>query len=302
MFGELIGLFLAQCWLDQGRPAPFLLAEIGPGRGTLMADARRAIATVPGMSAAMRVHLVEASPLLRARQEKTLGVDGATWHDRIEDLPDGPLFLVANEFFDALPIRQFRRAGAGWRERQVGLSAGRLTPGFGPETAYGFLRDRLPDTVEGEMVETCPALTAIAGEIARRVAAFGGVALVVDYGGWHSRGDTLQALRAHVFDDPFAAPGEADLTAHVDFEALATAFAEAGARSTAMTPQGGFLERLGITPRAEALARCLSGDALRAHVAAHRRLTHPDEMGQLFKAIACHPAGTSAPPGLDPMR
>ena len=303
MFGELIGLCLAQCWLDQGAPAPFALAEIGPGRGTLMADALRAIARVPGMREAAQVHLVEASPRLRARQAEALGgTVTPAWHDRIEDLPDLPLFLVANEFFDALPIRQFLRSGGGWRERQVGLVEGRLAAGFGPETGYGFLSGRLADTAAGEIVELCTALPAIAGEIARRIARFGGAALVIDYGGWHSRGDTLQAVRAHRPDDPFAAPGAADLTAHVDFEALARAFRAAGGRPSGMTPQGVFLERLGIAARAGILARGLSGARLQDHLAAHRRLTHPEEMGQLFKVMACHPAGTPMPPGVDPLR
>ena len=300
MFGELIGLFLAQCWIDQGRTAPCLLAEIGPGRGTLMADALRAIARVPGMHDAAQVHLVEASPALRARQAETLG-PGVTWHHRIEGLPEGPLYLVANEFFDALPIRQFLRAGAGWRERQVGVAGTRLATGYGPETGYAQLAHRLADTDEGGIVEQCPALATIGGEIARRIAGLGGVAVVIDYGGWHSRGDTLQAIRAHRPDDPFAAPGETDLTAHVDFEALATAFQSAGAVASAMTMQGVFLERLGITARAGVLARGLGDGALERHVAAHRRLTHPDEMGQLFKVMACHPAGTATPPGLDTM-
>lgn len=303
MFGELIGLCLAQAWLDQGRPSPFLLAEIGPGRGTLMSDALRAIGKLPGMLEAARVHLVEASPSLRARQAETLApVAEPLWHERIEDLPERPLFLVANEFFDALPIRQFRRSGHGWRERQVGLVDGRLGPGYGPETGYGFLTHRLEDTAEGETVELCPALPAIAGEIARRIAQSGGAAIVIDYGGWHSRGDTLQALRAHRPDDPFAAPGEADLTCHVDFEALAHAFRAGGGEPSGMTPQGTFLERLGIAARTEVLARGLSGAGLQSHLAAHRRLTHPEEMGQLFKVMACHPAATPMPPGVDPER
>ena len=139
MFGELIGLFLAQCWLDQGCPDPFVLAEIGPGRGTLMADALRAMRTVPGLVDAARLHLVETSPTLRARQAATLGAAVTAWHDRVEDLPEGPLYLVANEFFDALPIRQFLRSGSGWRERHVTVTEGRLAPAFGPETRYGEL-------------------------------------------------------------------------------------------------------------------------------------------------------------------
>ena len=301
MFGEMLGLCLAQGWLDQGGPAPFALAEIGPGRGALMADILRAIRAVPGMGEAAQVHLVEASPVLRARQAKTLAGHRPVWHDRAEDLPDLPLFLVANEFFDALPIRQFERQADGWAERQVGLREGRLTPGLGPVTRYPALAARLGETRPGDVVETCPALPAIAAVIGARIAARGGVALIADYGGWHSLGDTFQALKAHRSVDPFAAPGEADLTAHVDFEALATAFAGAGTAVTAMTPQGVVLERLGITARAEVLARKLGGAALDAHRAAHRRLTHPSEMGQLFKVIASYPRGGPPPPGFDPL-
>jgi len=299
MFGEMLGLCLGQAWIDQGRPDPFVLAEIGPGRGTLMADALRAIRTVPGMSSAARMHLVEAAPRLRAIQRERLG-DGVNWHDTVATLPAGPLFLLANEFFDALPIRQFVRQGAGWCEKQVGLADGALAFGLGPATDYPALRPRLADTQPGDVVETCPALPAIAGEVGARIARHGGLALVIDYGGWHSLGDTFQAVRRHRPTDPLAAPGEADLTAHVDFEALATAFAAAGAATSGMTAQGVFLERLGITTRAQALAKALSGPALSAHVAAHRRLTHPEEMGQVFKVIACYPTGVPAPAGLDP--
>jgi SAM-dependent MidA family methyltransferase len=300
MFGELLGLCLAQAWLDQGRPSPFALAEIGPGRGTLMADMLRAIRAVPGMTDAARVHLVEASPTLRARQGQVLKAEAPQWHDRVESLPALPLFLVANEFFDALPIRQFERHGDGWAERMVGLRGGRLVPGLGPVTPYPALAHRLADTVEGDVVETCPAAGPIAREIARRVARHGGVALIVDYGGRHSLGDTFQAVKGHAPTDPFAEPGEADLTAHVDFEPLADAIAAAGAAVTALAPQGVFLERLGIAARAEVLARGLAGPALQAHLAAHRRLTHPDEMGQLFKVLAAYPKGKAPPPGLDP--
>ncbi|MCW3784522.1 class I SAM-dependent methyltransferase [Defluviimonas salinarum] len=299
VFGEMVGLCLAQSWLDQGRPTPFTLAELGPGRGTLMADICRAIRAVPGMAEAARIRLVEASPALRACQARTLSDQAPEWLDRAEDLPEAPLFLVANEFFDALPIRQFERRDNGWSERQVALSEHGLMPGLGPVSRYGALDARLGDTAPCDIVETCPALAPIAATIAGCIARHGGLALVIDYGGWHSLGDTLQALKAHRPVDPFAEPGEADLTAHVDFEQLAVAFAAAGCETTAMTPQGVFLERLGITGRARALARNLTGDALESHIAAHRRLTHPEEMGQLFKAIACFPRGAPLPPGLD---
>ncbi|MCB2134836.1 MAG: SAM-dependent methyltransferase [Rhodobacteraceae bacterium] len=300
MFGELLGLCLAQCWIDQGRPASIRLAELGPGRGTLMADVLRAVRSVPGFREAATVHLVEASATLRKVQRERLAREGVEWHGTVGDLPSGPLYLIANEFFDALPIRQFERDGSGWAERQVGLVGDRLAPGLAPTVPVGLLSHRLADTRPGDIVEICPALPAIAGEIGHRIAASGGVAIVIDYGGWHSLGDTFQAVRAHKPVDPFANPGTADLTAHVDFEALSTAFSQAGAAVTGMTPQGLFLERLGITARAEALASRLAPAARAAHIAAHRRLTHPAEMGRLFKAIACYPSHCPPPPGFDP--
>lgn len=299
MFGEMLGLCLAQVWLDQGCPAPFTLAEIGPGRGTLSADVARVIRSVPGMAEAARLHLIEASPALRAVQRKTLAAHQVTWHDSVETLPEAPLFLLANEFFDALPIRQFQRTETGWAERQLGLQDARLVPGLAPPTRFAALEHRLADTCPGDVVETCPAAAPILGEIARRIAAHGGAALVIDYGHWRSLGDTFQAVRAHEYCDPFAAPGAADLTAHVAFEPLAEAARAAGAQASAMTPQGVLLERLGIAARAEALAAKLSGATREAHLAAHRRLTHPEEMGQVFQSLAIFPATAPVPPGFD---
>ncbi|MEX0311960.1 MAG: SAM-dependent methyltransferase, partial [Tateyamaria sp.] len=208
-----------------------------------------------------------------------------------------PLWLVANEFFDALPIRQFQRDGTGWRERCVGVSNGTLTIGLSPAAPQGSLNHRLDDTQDGQVVELCPSALPIIAAIGRRIAAHGGAALVIDYGDWRSLGDTLQALKAHTPVDPLADPGTADLTAHVDFEALANAAAPAA--FSRITPQGVFLERLGITQRAQALAAKLDGDALDAHVQAHRRLTHPDEMGNLFKVMGLYPTTAAPPPGLD---
>jgi len=302
MFGEMLALCLAQCWIDRGRPAPAVLAELGPGRGTLMADMLRTLAAVPGAREALAVHMVEAAPALRARQAEAIAPARATWHDHVAALPEAPLFLVANEFLDALPIRQFRRAGDGWQEVMVGLDpAGRLAPGLSPAAPVAALAHRLADTQDGAVVELCPALPGICAKVAGRIARHGGAALIIDYGGWAGTGDTFQAVRAHAPADPFAAPGAADLTAHVDFAAIATAARAAGAEASAMSPQGLFLERLGITARAEALARRLTGAARDNHVAAHRRLTHPDGMGELFKVIAIHPPGTPPPPGLDPL-
>ncbi|MGC9368788.1 MAG: class I SAM-dependent methyltransferase [Paracoccaceae bacterium] len=298
MFGEMVGLWLAQVWMDQGAPAPFTLAEPGPGRGTLMADILRATRAVPGFADAARVHLVEASPALRAVQRATLKGHDVTWCDSVAELPDRPLFLVANEFFDALPIRQFQRDAKGWRERQVAVIGGKLAFGLSAPAPIAALDPRLEDTRPGDIVETCAQAAPVIAEIAARVEAHGGAALIFDYGGWHSLGDTLQALRAHEFDEPLAHPGEADLTAHVDFEALAAA--APGLTALPLTPQGVFLERLGITARAQALAEKLSGPALEAHIAAHRRLTHPQEMGTLFKTLALMPQNAPTPPGFAP--
>ncbi|MDD7971653.1 class I SAM-dependent methyltransferase [Roseinatronobacter alkalisoli] len=293
MFGEILGLCIAQVWMDQGRPAPFTLAELGPGRGTLMADLLRATRAVPRFNDAARLHLVEASPVLRRMQARNL--PDAQFHDSADTLPDAPLFIIANEFFDALPIRQFLRAGNGWRERMVGLRDGKLAFGLGPVTALAALEHRLADMAEGQMVETCAPAAHVLAAMATQIDKHGGCALIIDYGDWRSRGDTFQALYQHAHDDPLAHPGQADLTAHVDFEALAQAAAPLHA--TDLTPQGVFLERLGITQRAQTLARSLDGAALQAHIAAHRRLTHPQEMGHLFKVLGLHPQTTPVPPG-----
>ncbi len=212
-------------------------------------------------------------------------------------LPEETLLLIANEFLDALPIRQFVRSGESWRERVVGLREGALCFGLAPPAPQPALDGRLHDTSDGDVVERSPAAEAVATEVARKVRAHGGVAIVVDYGGWRSLGDTLQSVARHAPADALACPGEADLTAHVDFEAISCAAAGAGASVSPMVSQGVLLERLGITARARRLAQGLSGDALTAHMAAHRRLTHADEMGTLFQAIAIHDG--TPPPGFD---
>jgi NADH dehydrogenase [ubiquinone] 1 alpha subcomplex assembly factor 7 len=265
MFGELVGLCLAQAWRDQGAPSRITLAEIGPGRGTLQAQL----------------------------------LPGAIWHDRADLLPDDrPLFLIANEVLDALPVRQFVRAGDGWSERVVGLVDGRLSFGLTAPAPLALLaaREGLPP---GTLVEHCPGLPALVGAVAAGIADRGGAALFIDYGHWLSQGDTLQALSRHGRADPLAAPGEADLTTHVDFAAVAAAALAAGAAVTGMTRQGDLLNRLGIGPRTAALARSLSGPALDSHLAAARRLTHRGEMGDLFKVIGLHRPGDAPPPGLD---
>lgn len=292
MFGELVGLALVQAWRDQGAPKDAVLAELGPGRGTLMADALRAMTAVPG--ADFTPHLLEASPILRAAQAETLKAHAPIFHDHPGTLPEVPTFLIANEFFDALPIRQFLRKGDGWTERQVGLSNGALAFGLSAPAPRDDLAHRIADTVEGDLVEICTPAQPLIEDIAQRIATHGGAALIIDYGSTPCTGNTFQAVRGHAKEAPLAHPGQADLTAHVDFGALANTARLAGAEVTGPVPQGVFLETLGITARAQALAAQMEGAALKDHIAAHRRLTHPDEMGSLFQVLGLTPVG--APP------
>ncbi|SLN15027.1 hypothetical protein ROA7450_00320 [Roseovarius albus] len=298
MFGELVGLSLAQTWLDQGAPTPFTLAEAGPGRGTLIADVLRATKMVPGFHDALRLHLIETSPTLRAKQQATIEKDGINWHTSVQTLPQKPLFLIANEFFDALPIRQFKREGEAWRERLVSVAATNLTLTWSNPVAPAELTHRLTDTRDDDIVELHEATISYAAHLGSIINTHGGMALIFDYGDWRSLGDTFQAVSNHQSIDPCTEPGNADLTAHVDFEALASAALPA--KYSRLTPQGIFLERLGITQRAEKLAENLSGASLNTHVKAYQRLTSPEEMGTLFKVIALYPDGASPPPGVEP--
>lgn len=298
MFGELLGLCIAQAWVDQGAPAPFILAELGPGRGTLMADLLRATRAVPNFHQAAQIHLIEASPPLRAAQKAALPDHLVTWADNIDALPqDAPLLLIANEFFDALPIHQFTRHAQGWCETVIGAVAGKLTRGYSQPTPLPELAHRLEDTKLGDVVELRPDATPIMARIGTQIDQRGGAAILIDYGNWRSKGDTLQAMRNHAYADPLAAPGMADLTAHVDFEALAQAARPACA--TGLTDQGALLARLGIGARAERLSRNLTGNALENHLSATQRLTRPEEMGSLFKALALYASQSPVPPGFD---
>ncbi|MBS0559667.1 MAG: SAM-dependent methyltransferase [Proteobacteria bacterium] len=290
IFGELLGAWAAVTWRQLGAPAPVVLAEAGPGRGTLMADALRAVrAVAPDFAAALRVHLVETSPRLRAVQAARL--PDAAWHGRIEDLPDGPLILLANEFLDALPIRQFVRRGAGWAERHV-ADGQFVEVAAEPPEAW--------DGAEGEVREVCEIALALAAHLGARFAAAPGAALFLDYGPEASApGDSLQALRGGRPADPLADPGAADLTAHVDFAALARAARRAGAAAHGPLPQGAFLTRLGLYPRTTRLARGQAPARALELMEGARRLAEPDRMGRLFKALAlCHPAAP-IPPGFE---
>lgn len=295
MFGELLGLSLAQIWLEQGSPALFTLAELGPGRGTLMADVLRATQGVPGFHDAASIVLLEASAALRAVQARTLAKYETRWIDNLTDLPDQPLFLLANEFFDALPIDQYHRTEEGWRQRMVGIVGGAL--GFGLSDPVPCPDARFAADPPGTTVELSPSAPALAAQIGAMIGQHGGAALIVDYGGWRSKGDTLQALRNHAPEPALANPGQADLTAHVDFEALALA---AGPDlCPKLIGQGQLLTRLGIEARSCLLAARLSGNALQNHLAATRRLTDPAEMGTVFKAMALRPPGCPPPPGFE---
>jgi NADH dehydrogenase [ubiquinone] 1 alpha subcomplex assembly factor 7 len=298
MFGEIIGLWCADLWQQLGEPDPLVLAELGPGRGTLMADVLRALALLPACRAASGVHLVEISPTLRAVQAATLAASHPdkppTWHDRLEDLPPGPLLLIANEFFDALPIRQWVRHAGSWREQLVGLDeAGGLGFVLGPPCDL-----LLPHAEEGAIFETCEAAAAVARTLGARLAAERGAALIIDYGhAVPAPGDTLQAVKAHAYAPVLADPGQADLTAHVDFAALAEAATGAGAVAWGPVTQTRFLVANGIEHRLARLQAGCEESTARELALGCRRLIDPQEMGRLFKVLAVTDQDLSRPGG-----
>lgn len=288
-FGELIGVWAVGVWSAMGQPEAFSLVELGPGRGTLMADVLRTVRkAAPVFAAAASVHMVETSPVLRARQRSAVG-EGARWHDRLEDVPEGPMILLANEFFDAIPIRQFERREGVWRERVIGLSDGGLSPGVGGIVPGSMGKD-------GDVLEFAPAREEIARHIGQRLASHLGAALVIDYGHLHTApGDTLQAMRAHRYVPITEAPGEADLTSHVDFEKLAAAFREAGAVAHHGMTQRDFLLAMGLEQRVAQLA-LRADDATRATLQRQMaRLADEAQMGNLFKVLCVTAPGMTTP-------
>jgi NADH dehydrogenase [ubiquinone] 1 alpha subcomplex assembly factor 7 len=273
MFGEMIGAALADCWTRAGAAGDAIYVELGPGRGTLAADALRVMRRA-GFGG--EIHLVETSPVLRDAQKRTM--TDAHWHDSIEDVPRGPMLLVANEFLDALPIRQF----VDGVERHVTLAAGGLA----------FDRD-------GEIVETSPARAQAVAAVAKLVVLHGGAALFIDYGHEKSGpGDTLQAVRGHRFAAVLDRPGKQDLTAHVDFEAVARAATGAGASVTKVMPQGEWLKRLGIAARAGALSNT-NPECAEDIRSALERLTAAGQMGELFKVVGVHSPDWPTPAGFE---
>jgi NADH dehydrogenase [ubiquinone] 1 alpha subcomplex assembly factor 7 len=298
IFGELLGLWAVQCWLDQGRPTRAHLVELGPGRGTLMADALRAAKIVPEFLDAIEVVLIESSPTLRKIQQEKLP-SNVKWLDRFdESLTDRPLFPIANEFFDALPVRQYVHTPKGWCERMVTVADGKLAFALAPFPQAGLaIPQGRGEPKDGAVFETSPASTALAEEIGETIARVGGAALIVDYGYAGSGfGETLQAISQHLFAHVLDAPGEADLSAHVDFAALAEAATHAGAVAHGPIDQSALLKALGIDARAATLQRAnpAETDSIASAVA---RLCDADKMGSLFKALAITPKHAPKPPG-----
>jgi NADH dehydrogenase [ubiquinone] 1 alpha subcomplex assembly factor 7 len=299
MFGELLGLWAAETWLRMGSPKCVRLVELGPGRGTLMADALRAVRAVSDFVAALDVHLVETSPVLREAQRANLVQVGVpvTWHDDVDALPSGPAIVLANEFFDALPVRHYVMKEGAWRERLVGIDAtGELAFGLAPDPE-ATMKAHAP---EGAIKEVGVVAHDVMGRLAGRIAGQGGAALIIDYGYFEPcLGETLQALARHRPVDPLQAPGEADLTTHVSFAALAEVARKAGAHVPSPLTQAKFLQRLGIVARAERLKRNASEKQARDIDSALDRLTAsaaPTDMGALFKVLAVgHPSLRALP-------
>ena len=300
MFGEMIGLWCVDLWSRMGKPAPFILAELGPGRGTLMADALRAARVAPDFLAAAELHLVEINAALVAAQKAALQGFKPQWHKSFDSLPPGPMLLVANEFWDALPIHQFVMTKNGWKERVIALKDDALVFGEAPLGAERvLLRPEHGKATLGEIAEISPAGLRLVASLGRRFARSEGAALIIDYGPMQSGlGDSLQALKQHRYHDPLIDPGCADLTAHVDFAALAAVAREAGAASHGPKTQGAFLQELGIGLRTETLKAKSDAKACAEIDAALERLIGAEGMGSLFKVLALTSPNAPQPAGL----
>ena len=297
MFGEMVGLWLADRWIKMGKPQSFNLVEPGPGRGTLMADILRATSPVEDFQDALGVHFIEASKQLRALQAEKVPL--ATWHDNFSSIPAAPTLIVANEFFDALPIHQYEKRNEKWSERLVGTDGSELGFMLGPcGGQFALVDDALKESPEGSILETCPAALSIIGDMANHLNMHGGAALIIDYGYRRATsGDSFQAMKNHAYVDAFIEPGTADLTAHVNFEALKKAAQEKGLKGFGPTTQGLFLMAIGLGARAQVLAG--SGDDAQQQkiLTDLKRLTAPEEMGTLFKVLALQPHELAPPPG-----
>lgn len=303
MFGEMIGLWCAFVGQSISPDDPLILLELGPGRGTLMADALRAAKSVPGFLDRVSVALVETSPVLKAQQKETLAAFdvSVTWYDSIKDVADGPLLVIGNEFFDALPICQYVKTADGWLERLVGLGEDESTLVFvmsKAPAAETLIPQALLEKAEvADVYEDQAVSRHMVTEAAKRIKKFGGAAVFVDYGhDQHGLGDTFQALRNHQYVDVLANPGDQDLTAHVDFEQLANAAVAVGVNVFPPMPQGLFLESLGLRERAEGLKKSATEEQVFDVNRAYGRLTNPEQMGSLFRVLAMSSAGIRVPP------
>lgn len=302
MFGELIGLWCGQVWMDMGQPKSFQLVELGPGTGQMMSDVVRAGRAVPGFLEAVQITLIEASAALKMVQGQTLTPMGVEvqWANRLEAVAAGPAIILGNEFLDCLPVRQAVRQDGRWHERLIDLDeTGQfqfvMGPALGVET--DLISQPLRDLADGAIVELRPGDQQMVEALAQRFATDPGHALFLDYGPARSEpGDTFQAIRQHQKADPLDAPGTADLTARVDFEQLAHFATTAGLSVTGPASQGDFLKALGIEMRAAALIQS-APDQKRRFARQLMRLTEPDQMGELFQAVALSTPGLPKPPG-----
>lgn len=307
MFGEMIGTWFRAFWNENGCPSLVNMVELGPGRGTLMADILRVFRRDEALAAAIRIHFVETSPHLRQTQNSTLMASGQAmgqgagflpqWHDDFESVPTGPCYVVANEFFDALPVRQFVHDGSAWAERVIGCDdAGDLVFGLRPvafdAAEHGL---KVPPPRPGQVLEVSPVRQAIAARIANRLSDQGGAGLIIDYGHVNSGyGDTFQAIRAHAPDHVLAHPGDADLTSHVDFAVLNDTFRAGGLAVPEVKTQSDFLLQMGLLERAGRLGRDAEPQTRQMIHDAVERLAGPDQMGHLFKVL-CVTSGDRIP-------
>jgi len=298
VFGELLGLWIASQWEKQGKPKATLL-EMGPGRGTLMVDALRATRNIKGFHDAISVRLLEISPALKQKQWQSLAGKHPDigWLEDTQSLSEQPLFFLANEFFDALPINQFVMTDAGWKERLIDCVDGQLS--FVTTAKAGVLNEQLGKTKDripasaGMIIETCEAADEIITKLAGHITKHGGAGLIIDYGYLEGSGDTLQAMRRHQYFEIFSKPGSADLTAHVDFTALKEAAEKAGAKTLGGAPQGRFLMKIGAGQRTQKLCANASSEQSKLLISGLDRLASPEKMGELFKVLAILPPETS---------
>ncbi|MAZ01841.1 MAG: methyltransferase [Sneathiella sp.] len=284
MFGELIGLWAVDVWAKLGHPGKVYFLELGPGNGTLMRDALRSARLVPEFLAAAEIHLIETSARLKERQAETLDDHDIHWHDELPDLAGAPVILIANEFFDALPIHQYSRQSGTWFERMVSNRDGKFSYQLADAPAS---ITSAPPAEDGDILELCPTGDRMVEEISKLIFREGGAALIIDYGATETLlGDSFQAMKRHEYADPLASPGEADLTTHVRFSRLREIALSYGITVQGPTPQGRFLERLGIEARHHQLKKN-ANEAQRKNLDAQlKRLVSSSEMGTLFKVMA----------------